>query len=337
MLRHAYRLHSGSLSKMKLVEEQLPDPGPGEATIAVKAIGLNFADIFAIWGLYSATPAGEFVPGLEYAGVVARVGAGVTHLREGDEVMGVIRFGAYATHLNIDARYVLPLPQGWSFEEGAAYPVQVLTAYYALKELGAIRQGHTVLIHSAAGGVGIWANRIARQYDAFTIGTVGRAQKLEFLREEGYDKGIVRSSNFKLELEQALDGRELHLIMECIGGKILQEGYEKLAPQGRMIVYGSARYASVGNRPNYLKLAWYYLTRPRIDPQRMIESNKGVLGFNLIWLYHRAELLHQLLGELEQMDLGKPHVGHTFSLEQLKDAILLFQTGKTVGKVVVRV
>ena len=155
MLRHAYRLHSGSLSKMKLVEEQLPDPGPGEATIAVKAIGLNFADIFAIWGLYSATPAGEFVPGLEYAGVVARVGAGVTHLREGDEVMGVIRFGAYATHLNIDARYVLPLPPGWSFEEGAAYPVQALTAYYSLKELGTIRQSHTVLIHSAAGGVGI--------------------------------------------------------------------------------------------------------------------------------------------------------------------------------------
>lgn len=335
MQRHAYRLHSGSLSRLKLMEEQLADPGPGEVTIAVEAIGLNFADIFAIWGLYSATPAGDFVPGLEYAGVVARVGQGVAHFREGDKIMGVIRFGAYATHLNIDARYVLPLPEGWSFEEGAAYPVQVLTAYYALKELGGIRRGQTVLIHSAAGGVGIWANRIAKQYQAFTIGTVGASPKLDFLREEGYDQGIVRSPHFKTELEQALAGRELHLIMECIGGKILKEGYERLAPQGRMIVYGSARYASVGNRPNYLKLAWYYLTRPRIDPQKMIESNKGVLGFNLIWLYHQVELLHQLLSELEPMNLGKPHVGHTFPLEQLKEAILLFQTGKTVGKVVV--
>ncbi|MCB9048556.1 MAG: zinc-binding dehydrogenase [Lewinellaceae bacterium] len=337
MQRHVYRLHSGSLAYMDLVEEELADPAPGEVTIEVKAIGLNFADIFAIWGLYSATPEGEFVPGLEYAGVVARVGEGVTHLREGDAVMGVIRFGAYATHLNIDARYVLPLPPGWSFEQGAAYPVQVLTAYYALKELGAIRQGQTVLIHSAAGGVGIWANRIAKQYGAFTIGTVGSPQKLDFLRQEGYDKGIVRSGRFRTDLEVALAGQELHLIMECIGGKILKDGYDMLAPQGRMIVYGSARYASVGNRPNYLKLAWYYLTRPRIDPQRMIESNKGILGFNLIWLYHRVELLHQLLGELEKMDLGKPHVGHTFPWGQLKEAILLFQSGKTVGKVVVRV
>lgn len=337
MQRHAYRQNSGSLSYMKLVEEQLPDPAPGEVTVEVKAIGLNFADIFAIWGLYSATPDGDFVPGLEYSGVVARVGEGVTSLREGEPVMGVIRFGAYATHLNIDARYVLPLPAGWRFEEGAAYLVQALTAYYALKELGNIQNGQTVLIHSAAGGVGIWANRIAKHYEAFTIGTVGSSEKLDFLRGEGYDKGIVRSKKFKSDLENALAGQELNIIMECIGGEILKAGYELLAPQGRMIVYGSARYASVGNRPNYLRLAWYYFTRPRIDPQKMIESNKAVLGFNLIWLYHKVELMHELLRELDLMDLGKPHVGHTFPLEQLKDAILLFQTGKTVGKVVVKV
>ncbi len=337
MRRHAYRQNSGSLSYLNLIEEQMPDPAPGEVTIEVRAIGLNFADIFAIWGLYGATPEGEFVPGLEYSGVVAKVGESVTHLKEGDAIMGVTRFGAYATHLNIDARYVLPLPAGWRFEEGAAYLVQVLTAYYALKELGDIQQGQTVLIHSAAGGVGTWANRIAKQYEAYTIGTVGRPEKLDYLQQEGYDKGIVRSKNFKTDLGNALDGRDLHLIMECIGGKILKEGYEMLAQQGRMIVYGSARYGSVGNRPNYLKLIWYYLTRPRIDPQKMPEDNKGVIGFNLIWLYHKVELMHQLLKELEQMNLGKPHVGHTFPLEQLKEAILLFQTGKTVGKVVVKV
>ena len=337
MQRQAYRLHSGSLAYMQLTEEELPAPGPGEATIAVEAIGLNFADIFAIWGLYGATPEGEFVPGLEYAGVVARVGEGVTRVKEGERVMGVTRFGAYATHLNIDARYLLPIPEAWSFEEGAAYLVQVLTAYYGLKELGNIQQGQAVLIHSAAGGVGTWANRIAKKFDAFTIGTVGSAGKLDYLKNEGYDKGIVRSSNFKADLESALGGRELNLIMECIGGKILKDGYEVLGQQGRMIVYGSARYGSVGNRPNYLKLIWCYLTRPRLDPQKMPEANKGVLGFNLIWLDHRVELMHQLLGELDQMELGRPCVGHTFPLEKMKAAILLFQSGKTMGKVVVKV
>ncbi len=335
MLRHAYRLTAGSLARLKLETEELPAPGPGEATVEVKAIGLNFADIFAIWGLYSATPKGSFVPGLEYAGIVCKVGEGVTHLKEGDRVMGVTRFGAYASHLNIDARYLVPLPEGWSFAEGASYLVQVLTAYYGLKELGNIREGQAVLIHSAAGGVGLWANRIAKQFNAYTIGTVGNTNKLERLRQEGYDQGIVRSKNFKADLINALGGRELNIIMECIGGKILRQGYELLAPQGRMVVYGSARYGSVGNRPDYLRLIYLFLTRPRIDPQKMPENNKGVLGFNLIWLYHRVELMHQLLGELAALNLGRPHVGHVFRFGQLKEAILLFQSGKTTGKVVV--
>ena len=337
MQRTAYRLRAGSLANMQANKEDLPPPAAGEVTVAVRAIGLNFADIFAIWGLYGATPEGSFVPGLEYAGEVAAVGEGVKSVQVGDRIMGVTRFGAYASHLNIDARYVIPLPAGWSYEEGSAYLVQVLTAYYGLKQLGAIQHGQTVLIHSAAGGVGIWANRIAKQYEAYTIGSVGSPHKLDFLRQEGYDGGIVRSQNFKKDLENALDGRELHLIMECIGGKILEQGYEILAPQGRMIVYGSARYGSVGNRPNYLKLLYYYLTRPKIDPQKMPEHNKSVMGFNLIWLYDRAELMHQLLGELSQLNLGKPHVGHTFEFQELKDAILKFQTGKTIGKVVVKV
>ena len=337
MQRTAYRLKAGSLANMQANKEDLPPPAAGEVTVAVRAIGLNFADIFAIWGLYGATPEGSFVPGLEYAGEVAAVGEGVKSVQVGDRIMGVTRFGAYASHLNIDVRYVIPLPAGWSYEEGSAYLVQVLTAYYGLKQLGAIQHGQTVLIHSAAGGVGIWANRIAKQYEAYTIGSVGSPHKLDFLRQEGYDGGIVRSQNFKKDLENALDGRELHLIMECIGGKILEQGYEILAPQGRMIVYGSARYGSVGNRPNYLKLLYYYLTRPKIDPQKMPEHNKSVMGFNLIWLYHRAELMHQLLGELSQLNLGKPHVGHTFEFQELKDAILKFQTGKTIGKVVVKV
>lgn len=337
MQRTAYRLKAGSLANMQATEEDLPLPAAGEVTVAVHAIGLNFADIFAIWGLYGATPEGDFVPGLEYAGEVVAVGEGVESVQLGDRIMGVTRFGAYASHLNIDARYVIPLPAGWSYEEGSAYLVQVLTAYYGLKQLGAIQHGQTVLIHSAAGGVGIWANRIAKQYEAYTIGSVGSAHKLDFLRQEGYDEGIVRSDRFGQDLKQALGDRELHLIMECIGGKILEQGFDILAPQGRMIVYGSARYGSVGNRPNYLKLLYYYLTRPKIDPQKMPEHNKSVMGFNLIWLYHRAELMHQLLGELSELSLGKPHVGHTFEFPELKDAILKFQTGKTIGKVVVKI
>ena len=335
MQRRVYRLKAGNVRNLKIISEHLLGPGPGEVTVEVKAIGLNFADVFAIWGLYSATPKGEFTPGLEYAGVVTEAGAGVKNIKKGDRVMGVTRFGGYCTHLNIDSRYVTPLPGDWSFEEGAAYLVQVLTAYYGLVRLGALEKGHSVLIHSAAGGVGIFANRIAKKMGAFTVGTVGSKNKLDLLKKEGVDRGIVRGPGFARQLNEALEGRELNIVMECIGGKILKQGFARLAAQGRTIVYGAAQYASGGDRPNYLRLLWMYLNRPKIDAQQLAEDNKGILGFNLIYLYEKAELMHQLLEELRQLNIGKPRIGHTFPFEKLPDAIRLFKSGKTTGKVIV--
>lgn len=335
MQRKAYQLKAGNLKNLKCVDENLGEPAATEVTVAVRAIGLNFADVFAIWGLYGATPKGVFVPGLEYSGEIIKVGKEVKTAKVGDKIMGVTRFGAYATHLNIDQRYVIPLPTDWDFAQGAAFLVQVLTAYYGLVHLGNLQSGHTVLIHSAAGGVGIFANRIAKRYNAYTIGSVGSAKKLDFLKKEGYDQGIVRGRDFAAKLKASLDGRELNLVMECIGGKIFEIGYNQLAPMGRMVVYGSARYASPGNRPNYPRMIYQFLTRPKIDPQKIIELNKGLLGFNLIWLYEKADLLHEILQEVEQLQLAAPHIGHRFEFAQLPEAIRLFQTGKTIGKIII--
>lgn len=338
MQRTAYQLKAGSIANLKPVTSELPDPGKDEVTVAVRAIGLNFADIFAMFGLYSATPKGTFIPGLEYAGEIIKTGPAVTKFNVGDRVMGVTRFGGYTTHLNMDEGHLMPLPNDWSYEAGAAYPVQVLTAYYGLRNLGAIRPGYTVLIHSAAGGVGILANRIAKKYNAYTIGTVGDEQKVNFIKKEGYAAAIVRNKNtFRADLQRALDGRELNLVMECIGGSFFSTAYDLLAPEGRVIFYGAARYASPGSRPNYLKVLWEHVTRPRIDPQSMSEVNKGILGFNLIYLYERTALMHQLIAELQDLNIGQPHVGHTFEFDHLVEAVKLFQTGKTIGKVVVRV
>ena len=149
----------------------------------MKAIGLNFADLFAIQGLYSATPKESFIPGLEYSGIIIKKGNDVNDFQVGDKIMGAIRFGAYTTHLNIDQRYILKLPEGWTFEEGASFIVQSLTAYYSLVELGNIKPNYTVLIHSAAGGVGIYANRIAKKFNAFTIGTIGSESKEKFFNQ----------------------------------------------------------------------------------------------------------------------------------------------------------
>lgn len=332
-----YTLKSGSLKNLRIREEILGPPGPGEVQVAVKAIGLNFADVFAIWGLYKAAPKDEYTPGLEYSGVVQATGAGVTNFHPGDKVMGVTRFGGYTTGLNIDARYVIPLPAGWDFPTGASYLVQTLTAYYGMKNLGEIQREQTVLIHSIAGGVGLQALKIARALDCFVVGTVGNPSKVELARTNGCDRVLVRGPQFRQELQAALEGRPLHLVIDTVGGKYFSIPFDMLAPMGRMIVVGSSRYASVGNRPNIFNLLRHFLTRPKIDPQILPEQNKGLFGFNLIYLYERADLMHQLLTELDGLNLPAPHVGHIFPFEKLHEAILLFQSGKTVGKVVVEV
>ena len=155
--------------------------------------------------------------------------------------------------------------------------------------------------------------------------------------QEGYDCVIVRSKSFAKDLSDSLEGRELNLVLECIGGNILKDSFEQLAPMGRLISYGSAQYASPGKRPNYLKLIWHYLQRPRLDAQNLINQNKSFMAFNLIHLYQKVEVMHELLRDIQQLDLKAPLVGHTFNFGDLHQALTLFQSGKTVGKVVIRV
>lgn len=325
----------GSLHHLNLQESSLPDPGMGEVTVAVRTIGLNYADIFAIMGLYSATPTGPFIPGLEYAGDIVAIGEGVTQWKPGDKIMGVTRFGGYTSHLNIDARYVFSLPVNWKYEEGAAFLVQVLTAYYALVPLGNLQQGQAVLIHSAAGGVGIQANRIAQQLGAYTVGVVGDISKYALLKKEGYNGAVVRTDNFRNDVKQALQGRELNLVLEAAGGRYFTWSYELLAAQGRLVTYGSAGFTPSGEKPFYPKLIWQYISRPKIDPLKMTRENKSIMGFNLIWIYDKTDLMHQLMQEISALQLPAPHIGHRFSFLELPNALRLFQRGKTSGKLVI--
>lgn len=338
--RRVYRMpKAGNIDHLKMMEETLGDPEGQEVQIAVKAIGFNFADIFAMQGLYEATPKGSFIPGLEFSGVVAKVGPEVTLWKEGDRVMGATKFGGYVSALNHHERYLTHLPDAWSFEEGAGFVVQGLTAFYALRELGNIKEGQTVMIQAGAGGVGILANRICKKYGAFTIGTVSTQKKADFLtQEEGYNRAIVRDEKqFYNQVKTALDGRELNIVLESIGGSFFMQSYKAMAHMGRLITFGSAAFTSDRGKPNMLKIAWKYLNRPKLDVMRMPKSNKSVMGFNLIWLYDRVDTLHGVLEQLQNLDLKPQHIGHVFEFDQMHEAIRLFRSGKTIGKVVVKV
>lgn len=338
MNREVYRIKkAGSINHLKKNIEQLEKPQKNELQILVKAIGLNFADIFALTGLYSATPSGSFIPGLEFSGEITECGDNVDKYNIGDKVMGVTRFGAYADHLNCGEDYLFPVPEGWSFPQAAAFPVNALTAYYGLVTLGNVQKDQNVLIQSAAGGVGIMANRIAKKLSARTTGTVSNPEKIDQIKNEKYDRLWVRDKDYFKSLKKAADKEKFDLVLEAIGGKVFKTAYESLGPQGKIVTMGAAQFTPRGDRADILRSIYLFLTRPRIDPLEMISENKSVMGFNLIWLWSKAAELRKTFDQLSKLDLEPPIIKEQFSFSELPQAIRRLRTGETVGKVVVQV
>jgi len=352
MEREVWRTaRAGSLDGLRLEREVLPPAGVGEARVEVWAVGLNFADIFACLGLYSATPRGPFIPGLEFSGVIREVGppapgqapvAGA--FRPGDQVVGVVRFGAYADAINADVRYLRPLPEGWSFTEGAAFPVQALTAWHGLHALGGLRPGGSVLVHSAAGGVGLNALQTAFSRRARIVATVGSESKKAFLLgrfDLTPDAIVVRDRRrFGAELDRALraiDADGFDVVLDGVAGPYFRPALHRLRPGGRFIVFGAADMTPSGAKPNYAKLAWQYLRRPKVDVLRLVNSNRGVIGFNLIWLWDRAEDLAREYEEVRLVITDPPFIGRTFPFAEVPAALRFLQSGKSTGKVVLEI
>lgn len=339
---------AGSLNRLRRVSGPLEAPEPGEATVRVEAIGLNFADVFACLGLYSATPKGSFVPGLEFSGVVEEIAPSGTPsgavFKAGDRVMGLTRFGAFATRLNAGTPYLRPVPEGWDFSQGAAFGAQALTAWYAVHELGSLKEGQTALVHSAAGGVGLNAAALVLRGSACLICTVGAADKREFLRRRfsvPTSQIIVRDARrFPDQLDAALEavGAEgFDLVLDAVAGPYFRPAYRRLSPGGRLVLFGAANLMPAGDRPNYMKLIWRYLARPRLDPLNMIAENRSLMAFNLIWLWNRYDLLAEMYDQAAQALPDPPHVGRVFEFGEAVQALRFLQSGKSVGKVILQV
>lgn len=323
---------AGNMARLTLHTGNLPALAGNHVRIKVHAVGLNFADIFALTGLYSATPQGAFTPGLEFAGEVQEVGPQACGFAVGDRVMGVTRFGGYTTVIDSEPDYLIPLPAEWDFAQGAAWPAQTLTAWYALTHLGALQPDQQVLIHSAAGGVGLQAMKLVQALGAHPTGTVGSEEKASWLRQQGFADVLIREADFAWQLQR--DKRGFDLVLDAIGGQVQSASFDALNPMGRLVVFGAAEFTPSNNRPNYLKAAWRYLRRPRYDVMEMISSNRSVLAFNLIWLWEQKGKMQALLEELQTIPLPPPHVGHRFAFEDAHEALALLRSGQSMGKVV---
>jgi NADPH:quinone reductase-like Zn-dependent oxidoreductase len=336
------RVHAaGGYGRLRVENAEDPQPGAGEVAIDVQAAGVNYADCLVRMGLY--TSARQYVgwpitPGFEVSGTVAAVGPGVREVGVGDPVLGVTRFGGYASRLVVPERHAFPRPRGWTAEQAAGFPTVHLTAWYALVELANVRRGRRVLVHSAAGGVGTALLQLGKIKEATMVGVVGGSHKVETARRFGADE-VVDKSRRDLWGEagrHAPGGYDV--VLDANGAETLRGSYRHLAPGGRLVVYGfHTMLPRRRGRPRWGKLAKDFVRTPRFDPLEMTNSNRSVLAFNLSYMFHEGELLGEAMGELlqwaEQGWLQPPSV-RTFGLDEVGAAHEALESGQTVGKLV---
>ncbi|HEY0037168.1 MAG TPA: medium chain dehydrogenase/reductase family protein [Longimicrobium sp.] len=334
-MRQVWITRRGGPDVLQVREAPDPEPGPGEVRIRVAAAGINFADILARMGLYPDAPRLPAVVGYEVAGTVDRVGSGVTAVREGDRVGALTRFGGYSSTVVVAEGQVNRLPDDLSFEKAAAIPVNYLTAWIMLVHLGNVRAGDRVLVHAAAGGVGLAALQICRARGAEVIGTAS-ASKHARLREMGVAHCIdYRTQDFQAEVKRITGGAGVDIALDAVGGDSFRKSFRSLAPLGRLYVFGVSSFAT-GERRNVVSALRGMLQTPRFHPFPLMNSNRGVHGVNLGHLWKRTDLLARMLGEIMagvRDGTLDPVVDRVFPFDRAGEAHAYIQGRGNFGKV----
>jgi NADPH:quinone reductase-like Zn-dependent oxidoreductase len=323
-----------------LREQERPDPdapGAGQVRVRVRAAGINFADLMARSGLYPGAPKPPCVVGYEFAGDVESVGEGVEDFEPGHRVLGGTRFGGYAELVTAGAGELVPLPDDWSYEEGAALPVNYATAYAGLVRYGNLARGERVLLQAAAGGVGIAATQIAKLIGAEVFGTAS-ASKHDAIRGFGVDHPIdYREKDFVREVRRiAGDKRPLDLVMDAVGGGSFRKSYSLLRAGGRLVCFGASSVQSRDRRSIPGALGMLVRT-PWFSPMRLMSESKAVIGLNMLTIWDEKRSLEEYIEPLSKwMADGsvRPVVAERFPLERGAEAHRFMHERKNVGKVV---
>jgi NADPH:quinone reductase-like Zn-dependent oxidoreductase len=306
---------------------------PGSVRIRVHAAGINFSDLLARQGLYPDAPKLPCTVGYEVAGVVDAVGSGVTTFRAGDRVVATTKFGGQSELVVTPAASVFPLPGAWSFEQGAAFPVVYLTAHHMLVRVAAARRGESVLVHAAAGGVGLAVAELGRILGLRVLGLCS-ATKHDVLREYGVEPFDGRDPRWFEAVRRSMPGG-VDIVLDAVGGASWRRGYDLLAPGGRMICYG-ASVLSEGSTRNIIKTIWRVLRFPRFGPIALMNDNRSVAGVNLGHLWNEEALIapqiDALLGYARAGQLT-PRVDRAFPAAEAAAAHRYIHERRNIGKV----
>ena len=307
---------------VRVVDVEEPTPGPDDVLVEVHSVGISFPDLLLSKGQYQMRPEPPFTLGVDVAGTV--VSAAPSGLEPGSRVFGVVPYGAAAERAVIPAASAFPLPDRLSYDEGAALPMNYLTALFALQERGRLRAGETVLVHGAAGGVGTATLQVAKGLGARTIGVVSTGEKAAFARAAGADE-TVPVDGFKDAVKELTGGRGVDVVLDVVGGDAFTDSLRCLAEQGRLLVVGFAAGPGI----------------PEVKVNRLLLGNLDVRGVG--WggyAMTRPGYMHEqwrALLPLIESGVVTPPVGATYDLADFGRALQDMEARRTLGKAVVRV
>ncbi len=311
--------------QLELDDVEPPELAAGEVRIGVRAAGLNFADTLMIKGDYQVKPPLPFSPGLEVAGDVLEVAADVTKFVPGDRVMAVVNYGGYAEEVAAAATDVFLIPDSLGYVEAAGFPIAYGTSHVGLRDKLKLSAGETLLVHGAAGGVGLTAVEIAKKIGATVIATAGGPDKLKIAKDYGADHLIdYRTEDIRARVKTITHGKGVDAVYDPVGGDVFTASLRSTAQGGRILVVG---FASGTVAP--------------VPANILLVKNISVIGF--YWGAYRslgpsllARSFEELLAWSKAGDL-RPHVSHTFDLADASKAMEMLKSRKSTGKIVLKI
>lgn len=319
--------------------ETLPDPVParGEVAIAVRAAGVNFADVLARQGLYPEAPKPPFVPGFESAGVIEALGEGVTGFRVGERVLAYHLSGGYAERIAVPATRVFALPDSIPFQSAVVLPLNYGTAYMALYRTGPVEPGMRVFVHAAAGGVGLAALDLGRRAGLEMTGAASTHFKRARLLHAGV-LHVVSSRHLRVDRvsSRIYSGPAFDIVLDSVGGKTIRQGLRALRPGGRVVSLGVGSLSG-GGLWGALRML---LFTPRFTFLSFLEPSVGLHGVNLRRLMEDPALVRGIIEKLIAWTASeeiRPEPGRVMALEEAGTAHLLLEKRSNVGKIVLRV
>lgn len=313
----------GGPEALRPTEAPVPEPGENEVLIEVEAAGINRPDVLQRNGLYPPPPGASPLPGLEVAGRIVRLGMGVRHLKEGQEVCALVSGGGYAPYCVAPAPQTLPVPKGLSMVEAAAVPETYFTVWANVFDRGRLKEGESFLVHGGTSGIGTTAIQLAKTFGATVFATAGGPEKCRACEALGADRAIdYKAEDFVQAVKEATGDRGVDLILDMVGGDYLPRNIEALAPEGRhvSIAFMSGPKAEI----NIQKIMAKRLTLTGTTLRARTVAQKGAI----------AQTLQQKVWPLLESRKVRPLIHQTFPLEQAADAHALMESSTHVGKIV---